>query len=453
MSAIKLLSKFVCSLLCVTMLWFQGYSQKRETYDIATFTPPPGWESEVKPTGKLYQKFDAAKQTFGMTILHQSTKGTNNIAVDFQNEWNSKVTRVSNVTLIPESVLEDETDGWKIRGGAGLTSVNSIKLTVLLLTFSGYGKVFSIVSTYTGNELPAELKAFMDSIDLSKPTENTESQDEVQNEASQAGSNSTGISKTKTDFGNGWISMIQPGYVHISGGSINVYQFFPVEMTDEMRGPSTVPEEYFWKRFVQPNFSISSPRWVNLYPGRVLEGEGVDSGTGKQIFLVLYLDTTDGWAKTLIFVTPNKQTFLTAFPDYKGLDTIAKYNHFAVTADELVGQWGERFTGTTSYYNRNNGSYQGMSTTSSSNHLTFSANGRYNWSWSEGKFDRGVGSSNQTQNTGIVSVTDWEITLTDKNKGENTVYLAHFEAIDGGRILHLTNKNATGLKYVLKMEN
>jgi hypothetical protein len=50
---------------------------------------------------------------------------------------------------------------------------------------------------------------------------------------------------------------------------------------------------------------------------------------------------------------------------------------------------------------------------------------------------------------GTASVTDWEITLTNRWKDKTDVFEAWFEVVSGGRILRLIDKNARGITYNL----
>jgi hypothetical protein len=50
---------------------------------------------------------------------------------------------------------------------------------------------------------------------------------------------------------------------------------------------------------------------------------------------------------------------------------------------------------------------------------------------------------------GKSTVTNWEIILANRWKGATDTFEAWFEAVKGGRMLRLVNKQATGIKYDL----
>jgi hypothetical protein len=44
---------------------------------------------------------------------------------------------------------------------------------------------------------------------------------------------------------------------------------------------------------------------------------------------------------------------------------------------------------------------------------------------------------------------DWELTLTNRAEGRSDTFLARFEAVRGGRLLHLIDKAHPGMQYTL----
>jgi hypothetical protein len=62
-----------------------------------------------------------------------------------------------------------------------------------------------------------------------------------------------------------------------------------------------------------------------------------------------------------------------------------------------------------------------------------------------------VGSMNtyNQEYKGKATVSNWEIILNNRWKGETDTFAAWFEAVKGGRVLNLVNKTATGITYSL----
>ncbi|MDZ7650937.1 MAG: hypothetical protein U5K54_29495 [Cytophagales bacterium] len=100
-------------------------------------------------------------------------------------------------------------------------------------------------------------------------------------------------------------------------------------------------------------------------------------------------------------------------------------------------------------YNTNTGAYAGMNTSSSTNSFTFNADGTYN-SQHSGAFGMVGDLKFYTQKfDGNCTVTNWDITLTKQFDGKTKVFWAQFEAVKGGRVLHITDKQYSGSAYHL----
>jgi hypothetical protein len=81
--------------------------------------------------------------------------------------------------------------------------------------------------------------------------------------------------------------------------------------------------------------------------------------------------------------------------------------------------------------------------------FTFNSNGTYK-SKHSGSFGM-IGNTKvyDEEYAGQEKASEWELTLTNRFEGKTDVFEAWFEAVHGGRILRLINKQATGIKYQL----
>jgi hypothetical protein len=50
---------------------------------------------------------------------------------------------------------------------------------------------------------------------------------------------------------------------------------------------------------------------------------------------------------------------------------------------------------------------------------------------------------------GALTVSPWEIVMTKRFDGKTSTFWAQYEAVRGGRVLHLTDKTASGMQYHL----
>ena len=130
-------------------------------------------------------------------------------------------------------------------------------------------------------------------------------------------------------------------------------------------------------------------------------------------------------------------------------ETMMNYNRFAIHSGDLTGTWNSSASSAIMLYNVYTGGNAGMNYASINDEFTFNSGGTYK--------SRHVGASSGYGNTshfndqfsGSHTVNNWDITLTNRRDGRSDSYHAFFEAVHGGRILHLTHKQFSGLTFKL----
>ena len=118
-------------------------------------------------------------------------------------------------------------------------------------------------------------------------------------------------------------------------------------------------------------------------------------------------------------------------------------NKFAVTAGDLAGNWESASGAAVQYYEVYTGNNAGMAYASSSHSFAFRPDGTYTsvYKGAQNLQDgRGTRFSGETF-TGRYTVNNWEMTLTNRFKGATHTFAVQFEAVKGGRILHVYRGN------------
>ena len=100
-------------------------------------------------------------------------------------------------------------------------------------------------------------------------------------------------------------------------------------------------------------------------------------------------------------------------------------------------------------YSSATGAYAGMSSTATADSFTFQPDGTYQSRHKGISSTLGSTQGFDTRYDGRYTVTPWEIVLTNRSDGEAEQFWCQYQAVRGGRILHLTNKAATGIQYHL----
>lgn len=258
---------------------------------------------------------------------------------------------------------------------------------------------------------------------------------------------------TTTNFDDGWIASVKDDFVEVTREKIQVRLYYPVGMTEKMRPPASEVHDYFWNSTVLPSFEIknawSRKEETSYFPATFIYAEAVEKNTGRQCLICLYVVVNSGVANPVLGIADNKQIFDQAFPDPGQLKTILGYNRFAIALKDLSGTWASSGSSGTDYYNAYTGAYAGMEFNSSYDIFTFNSGGTYT-SKHSGSFGM-IGNTKvySQEYAGEEKVSNWELTLPNRFEGKTDVFEAWFEAVKGGRILRLINKQAAGIKYQL----
>lgn len=261
-----------------------------------------------------------------------------------------------------------------------------------------------------------------------------------------------GITKGITSAGE-WMARVDADFVQLSNGRVNVYLFYPFQLTDQQRGDYDLAD-HCWKTFVVPRFNISSAqKFTDSVPDITnwlyyIEGNGSAKGSGKSEFIAMKASAQGGIVSVIVVVAADRQTYKQTFPDPKGLSFLKGVNHFALSTSDVIGTWSDSAGFGLSFVNSDTGNFAGMSTSANSNEFTFNSSGTYQSKHAYASTSASGGiRGGKEQHNGRFSVTDWELTVT--GTAGTITYSAYFEAVKNGRILHLTQKGAAGNQFHL----
>jgi hypothetical protein len=266
-------------------------------------------------------------------------------------------------------------------------------------------------------------------------------------------STSGGFRFTSTNFDDGWVATQTDDYVKVSKDKIVARIYYPVAMTEQMRPPVIEARYYFWNLLVIPQFTIIN-KWEwkeqgSYFQSDYLYAEAIEKSTGSNCFIGMDISFSSGGATPVLIIAPDKQTYESSFSHPDNLIKMLGYNRFAIAPSDLTGTWQGGDNVAANYYNTVTGNYAGMNFISMSDEFTFSANGDYTSKHSGASGMIGNTTTYKENYNGKATVTNWEIILPNRWEGKTDTFDAWFEAVRGGRVLRLVNKQATGIKYAL----
>ncbi len=262
-----------------------------------------------------------------------------------------------------------------------------------------------------------------------------------------------GISVATTNFDDGWVANPYDDYVKITKGAITVLLHYAIELDDNLRNTGSV-EGALFDRLMQPRYVVSNlrkydnngPCYFCIY---FYEADVVEKSTGRKYYAGFRVLIESGMARCIEILAPSAQEFQKEFPNQEKIAGMLGYNKFAVTLADLVGTWEETSGAAANMYNVVTGAYAGMATASSTDTFTFNADGTYS--------SRHVGAHGTVGDMkvydekyqGKITLTHWDITMTNRWQGKTEQWWAQFEAVRGGKVLHLADKSAPAVHYAL----
>lgn len=446
--------KIFCMLM-LTMPAFSLYSQQRETFDMVSYAIPEGWAKEIHNFGVSYSITDKTTGDWCVITVYKSVAGSGNLATDFDSEWNVLVTKAYPNTAKPTPELVTQ-GGWSVLSGAGNFTWENRPSVILLNVISGYGRVASITVTTNSRAYQSEAEQFLDSIEMQKTVTDNSAPSEpmmVQTPVT-TGFSGTGITQSTTTFSDGWVAQAMNDYVLVTKENTKFYIYYGFPIPSNAGSSESATTQANWEKFITPRYHVTN-LWLNPDVGSwggsfnyYAEGTAVEKSTGKQVFIG-FRTIIDGAYFCVEAVAPTKEEYLKHFPNLAMLKDMRNSNRFAVTTADVIGDWSSSSGSALQYYNVYTGQNAGMQFSQGGQEFFFTNNGEYNANISGAMGNMGgaqVVFDNKYK--GKFSTTDWEITMTNYG-GVTQVFTAYFEALKGGRILHIAKKDAPGVHYPL----
>ncbi len=428
------------------------YAQK-ETFDLFTYTPPEGWDMEMKEGVVSYTFINKKDKSWCQMGIFKSTTSKGNLAEDFNNEWENLVVKQYQTTEPPSGTDTSDAEGWKIKSGAGKFIFNNKEAAVILTTFSGFGVCMSAIIATSNQRYFKDFEDLIGSVELKQP-EIIPSSNEVL--ATNSNTNNSITVFTTTNFDDGWTSTIQENWVEVTKGEIKVLLHYPKEGTFFPADPDPLTRAA-WDILVAPRYSNLKnfkTTYITTYERPYIGyGKATENNSGKEVFIVLFRQGNSGWIE---LIAPDKTSFIEMFrvdPEIiqwdsntdlmKPMVAMGSYNKFAIATTDFTGTWSTKFSNSTYYTNIYTGNSAGMSTYSSSQTFVFTGSS-YKWNLVAANTYGGHSEFGQGKGNGTFKVlNNWQIYFSEM-EGKPKTYDAYFSAVKGGRVLWINDAQYPG---------
>jgi len=135
---------------------------RADSFELLTYTPPPGWSTQQDGTGKMFQHKDASGA--GMLVLFAGRPGGGPPAEAFAEEWRTRVQPVM-PTAAPEPVSQQVGD-MVVAMSRSQVPVEGQTATIVFITMVGRGRVQSVLGVARGDAITAQVAAFFDGVKI-----------------------------------------------------------------------------------------------------------------------------------------------------------------------------------------------------------------------------------------------------------------------------------------------
>lgn len=420
-----------------------SHAQAVETFDIATFKSPKGWNRQATQSSIKFSIEDKATGGVCLITLFKSVPGIGTSKENFDVAWQALVKETINVSAAPQMQPSNNPDDWKVEMGSAPFEKEGAKGVAVLVTVSGYGKMMNaVILTNTAAYEPA-ITSFLESFSFTKPVQAPADRAILNPAPANTGD---GYAFATTNFDDGWNAVIKSDWVEVTKGDTTVLLHYGITMTDEMRQDLS---NSYWNKIAANKYNIRNLYPTNYsvlkdFPYYFVQADATEKATGKSVFVSFQVIPKNGTAYCYEIVTPSKSSFSQQFPTMDKIENLSRYNRFAIGKSDLIGTWQAGAGAFTQYYFVSSGNYAGMNITVSNLKYLFVNASSYR---TEVKAVTNNVYASEKE-IGRYTVGNWDVSTTDQ-KGKLSNFSAWFEATKGGRILHLLNKKYSSEHYLL----
>lgn len=418
-------------------------------YDIFTFIPPASFKLKEEKQRLIYEKREG--NSFCQLHIWPAQQGSSEPEANFKTDWEDFAVKPYSLTEPPTTQAEQQ-NGWQVVTGASPAAMDGIPFIVAVSTFTQNDISWCAVSLFNDEKYAAVIDKFLLEIKadsrklVRKPNQTTQ-----QNNSTVTNNNKSGITKSTTNFDDGWTATPATDYVKVTKAGTELRLHYIDKALDDARPNTIDAPEYYWSKYVEPYFNASNvQKWSGVqYPVIYhMQANAVDKQTGKACFVAIKI-VYNGGARPIVVIAPNLSSYQQLFPHPNDIDPMLNSNRFAVTAKDIIGTWKGGGGGGVEYYNAYSGTYAGMSAVSSTDEFTFNNNGTYTSTYRTASMNNGGAQFGGQDYKGNFLVTDWNITATNRYKGKTTKFNAQLIAVKNGFLLYLSDPDNTSMNYTL----
>jgi hypothetical protein len=162
-------------IICALAFSVSSLAQTAETFDIATFQPPNGWQKQTKDGVIIFSTSNQQNGSYAVITIYRSGDSSGNVKSDFEADWQEFILGQLGIKSKPQLEPTTNVEGWEFIAGAAAFENETGKAAVILGTYSGYGRKVSSAAVFNSKDSLPAIEAFIGSIKLTKPEARSQS--------------------------------------------------------------------------------------------------------------------------------------------------------------------------------------------------------------------------------------------------------------------------------------
>lgn len=443
---------FSFAIIIVVSQLLDAAAQSKKRFDIFLYKPPTGFELKENENKLFYNKTEG--KNYCQLFLYPAVSGQSDAEKDFETNWNFFARNASQGINNPETKEKDTIKGWQAIFGMARGSYNGKQFVITLTTLTRGNITFYAATVFSNEKYLQASRDFIAGIepDIEKfVPSNNKALTNLPVITSTSANNNTTMTKFRTNFDDGWYATAGAEYVQVTKAGTEVRLHYTDWALDDARPNTIDAPEYYWSKYVTPYFNVSNPqKWAGVqYPViYFMEGSAIEKKTGKACYLAIKI-VYSGGAKPIVIIAPDQSVYQQQFPHPNDADRMLNYNKFAVTANDIVGKWTGSGGGGVDYHNAYDGRYITSHTLSTSDEFIFNGNGTYTSTYRSANINGGNAQFGGQDFKGTFSVTDWQVTATNRFGGKTINYNTQLIAVKGGYLLYMEDPYNRSMNYTL----
>lgn len=160
--------------ICFLLLSGAVLAQPAESFDIATFRIPAGWNKKMSEGSLQISTADKAAGSFCLITVYKSIPAADDSKVNFDLAWKSIVKETVDARAAPQMQPSKNSEGdWQAEMGSAAFEKDGIKGVAVLVTVTGFGKMMNTLILTNSDVYESTITAFLESADLKKPDANS----------------------------------------------------------------------------------------------------------------------------------------------------------------------------------------------------------------------------------------------------------------------------------------